>query len=100
MQRYQQYSEIIQVSQGQRRYSTIYYPTFPRKTTDTYIIAKRSDRLDLLAFQYYNDPRLYWIIQKTNALPMGSFMIPPGTRIRIPNLTTDEINTALNEKQY
>lgn len=99
MQRYQQTAEIITASQQKRRYSTIYYPKFPKKTSDTYIVGKRSDRLDLLAFTYYNDPRLYWVIQKANNIPYGSFMIPPGTILRIPNLSQQEIDNALANKQ-
>lgn len=100
MQRYSQFSNIIKVSQGKRRYGTIYYPKFPPKDTDTYIIAKRSDRLDNLAFQHYQDPRFYWIIQRENNLPKGSFMIPPGQRIRIPSLSRREINEALTNAQF
>lgn len=100
MQRYDEHAEIILASQGKRRYSTMYYPTFPRKTSDTYIISKRSDRLDNLAYTYYQDPRFYWIIQRSNSLPQGSFMIPPGTRLRIPNVTADEIRDLINERQF
>lgn len=99
MQRYEQTAQVITASQQKRRYSTIYYPKFAKKTSDTYIVAKRSDRLDMLAFTYYNDPRMYWIIQKANNLPYGSFMVPPGVILRIPNLTQNEIEQALLNKQ-
>lgn len=66
------------------RYETSLYPKFPSQVTDYYIITKRLDRMDLIAYDYYGDETLWWIIQRANNLPMGTLMIEPGTRIRIP----------------
>jgi len=84
MQRYKDYLEYIAQPNGKRRYETMYYPKFEHKTSDVYIIAKKLERMDLLAFEYYNDSRLWWIIRIVNNLPGGTFQIPAGTRIRIP----------------
>ena len=54
---------------------------------DVYIISKSTDRVDLLAFDYYNDEKLWWIISKANPgkIKRDSFFIDPGLQIRIPS---------------
>ena len=84
MQRYEEYTGIMNDDSGKRRYETLYYPTFTPKTTDYYIVAKVTDRLDNLAADYYGDPRMWIVIARANKLYNGSFKIPPGTRLRIP----------------
>lgn len=99
MKRYLKFSEIINVSQGKRRYSSLYYPNIPERDNDIYIISKRGDRVDLLSYQYYRDPRYWWIIQRENNLPAGTFVIPPGLRIRIPSISETEIERLMIETQ-
>tara|TARA_A100001201_G_C3948473_1_gene158857 strand:- start:162 stop:470 length:309 start_codon:yes stop_codon:yes gene_type:complete len=66
---------------------TTRYPKFPKKMTDKYIISREMDRLDLLANEFYNDARYWWIIATANPeLPKGGFIIPPGIQIRIPDV--------------
>lgn len=85
MERYRETAEIIRHNgNGKRRYETIYFPNYPNRSTDIYIITRRLDRLDNLAFQYYEDTRLWWVIQRANSLPGGTFQIPAGMRLRIP----------------
>ena len=101
MQRYEKYADIIKVIQGKRRYSTIYYPNIPPKSSDIYIITKDSDRLDLLANQYYGDSRLWVIIAKANKLHNGTIRLPAGIRLRIPfPLTISEINDIFVDIQF
>lgn len=101
MQRYEQFAEIIQASQRKRRYSTLYYPRFERKTSDIYIITKLSDRMDLLAYQYYGDPRYWPIIAKANNLHNATIKPPVGIRLRIPYpLDNQEIEARFNEAQF
>lgn len=102
-QRYEETSEVIKHSYGQkkRRYSTIYYPKIENRTTDIYIISKKLDRLDLLAYTYYDDARLWWILQKVNNLPGGTLLIPPGYRIRIPYPLNDyDVQLLLENAQF
>lgn len=82
MQRYEKYAETITTSTGKRRYSTMYYPIPERKSTDLYIITKRSDRLDLLANQYYGDPRSWIMLAKANRI--YGLMVPQGIQLWIP----------------
>lgn len=103
MDRYRNTVEFIKHTDGKtRRYETMYYPKFERKTTDVYIIAKRGQRLDLLAAEYYNDVELWWVIFRANpGLPGGTLQLPPGRRIRIPfplsEFTAQEL---LDETQF
>lgn len=103
MERYEQTVGKIKTSDGKRRYETIYYPNFEFDSSDIYIISKQLDRMDNLAFQYYGDPRFWWIIQRVNNLPGGTFMIPAGLRIRIPSpnkFNEFTIQQLLNDKQF
>lgn len=101
MQRYEKFAEIIQVSQRKRRYSTMYYPTPERKSTDIFIIAKKNDRLDLLANTYYGDPRMWIMLAKANRLHSGTIRVPPGIRLRIPfPLDAGDVYDLFTNKQF
>jgi nucleoid-associated protein YgaU len=50
-----------------------------------YVVTSIGDRLDLLAFQYYNDATLWWVIAMANNNVTKGLMFPePGTQLRIP----------------
>jgi len=66
------------------RLKTIQFPKIAPSDSDIVIVSRITDRLDLLAQQYYNDQTLYWIIAVANNLGKGSVEIPVGTTIRIP----------------
>lgn len=101
MQRYESYADIIKVSQGKRRYSTMYYPTPDRKTTDIYIITRKNDRLDLIANFYYGDPRKWVLIAKANRLHAGTIRVPTGIRLWIPfPYNSGEIFDLFTNKQF
>ena len=70
-----------------RYYKNIEYPSIPEDTNDIYIISRSTDRLDLLAFDYYRDSQLWWIISKANPdkVKRDSFFLNPGLQIRIPS---------------
>ena len=78
-------------------YSSIIYPKPERSADDIYIRARMGDRLDHLAFEYYNDVTLWWIIAEANGLGKGSLAVPQGKQIRIP-MDTDKIIGEFNEK--
>ena len=68
------------------------YPIIPLTETDEYVITVAGDRLDLIAFSYYNDPELWWVISVANNHVTGGSMFPiPGTQLRIPT----DINSVL-----
>ena len=64
---------------------TTLYPKIEKKVDDIYIYTVIGDRLDTLAFRYYKDQTLWWIIAQANLLgSMGSLVLEPGNQIRIP----------------
>lgn len=68
-------------------YNTTFYPEISLNESDIYVITTFGDRLDLLAFQFYNDSSLYWIIAAANpeVVDFGSLFITEGSQIRIPS---------------
>lgn len=84
MLRYKEFTDVIKTDEGKRRYSTLYYPKFEKRSSDIYIITKITDRLDLLAFQYYGDSRYWVVLSKANKLNLATIKPPVGFRLRIP----------------
>ena len=73
-------------------YINIVFPDIPPTSEDTYIISSYEDRLDLLAYDYYGDERLWWVISRANpdVTRKDSFFIKSGVQIRIPDLNRIE----------
>jgi len=80
------------LKEKRRYYKNIEYPEIPETSGDIYIISKSTDRLDLLAKDYYNKPHLWWIISKANPnkIQRDSLFLKPGLQIRIP-ISIEEI---------
>jgi len=73
-----------QNNKGAKFYSTVFYPKVPLSENDIYVLTGEGDRLDLLADQFYGDPRLWWVISTANKnLPQNSIHLPVGTQLRI-----------------
>ncbi len=72
--------------EGKRYYKPIKYPEIPLSSNDIYVITTIGDRLDSLAYQFYNDIELWWIISTANpdVIRRDSFNLNPGLEIRIP----------------
>ena len=72
-------------SQGKRYWKQKFYPNVPLSETDDYVITTIGDRLDNLAYSYYRDSTLWWIISiANNNVTKGSLFPEPGTQLRIP----------------
>jgi hypothetical protein len=72
-------------SQGKRYWKQKFYPNVPLSETDDYVITTIGDRLDNLAYSYYRDSTLWWIISiANNNVTKGSLYPEPGTQLRIP----------------
>jgi len=72
-------------SDGRRYYKGKIYPDIPYLATDQYIITTIGDRLDTIAYSYYRDSELWWIISvANNNITKGSMFPPPGIQLRIP----------------
>jgi len=65
-------------------YDSTMLPKIIRKPSDTLIITKSTDRLDLFAHRFYKNRTLWWVIALANNLPGDSFFITPGTQLFIP----------------
>ena len=71
---------------GKRCFPPIKYPEIPISIDDLYVITTDNDRLDLLANQFYNDTRLWWIIPSANPdkVRRDSYALQPGIELRVP----------------
>lgn len=76
--------QIVKSDTGTRYYSNNIYPEIPLSNNDNYVITVLGDRLDLMAFDFYGDTSLWWIIASANALPGDSLYLTPGMQLRIP----------------
>ena len=77
---------------GKTIYQPTYYPNIEAKEDDTYIIVKSTDRLDLIAQDFFGDSTLWWVIAMVNNLPGDSIYPPEGTYIRIPSDLSNILN--------
>jgi len=67
-----------------RYFETTIYPSVNVSENDIYIITSVGDRLDIMAYNYYNDSTLWWIIALVNNIGKGTLYVEPGLQIRIP----------------
>jgi hypothetical protein len=82
-----QYPKVI------RYRSSTKYPDIPLSGNDIFIYTRRGDRLDNLAYQFYDDPTLWWIIAVANPdLPNDSLYLTLGFQLRIPSDITKIIS--------
>ena len=77
-------TNIIPRWDGKRVYTTTYYPHIEPQDSDMIIISNDGDYLDTIAYQYYSDPTLWWIIALVNNLGKGRLSVPQGIQLRIP----------------
>ena len=80
------YITIKRTKEGKRYYKPIRYPHIPLSINDLYVITTSTDRLDLLANQFYSDIKLWWVIAIANRdnIKRDSYALTPGIEIRIP----------------
>jgi hypothetical protein len=69
---------------GRQVYKSRIYPKIPLNSNDIYVITELGDRLDTLAYQFYKDQTLWWIIASANNIHNAVFSLPEGTQLRIP----------------
>ena len=84
---------ILKTSDGTPYYKGKMYPNIPLSEADVYVITTIGDRLDSLAYSYYNDVNYWWVIAAANNNATKGSMFPvPGTQLRIPT----DLNNVLN----
>ena len=89
MKRYNNTTQKVDKS-GIRVYQTTYYPEIKISDSDVFIMPKEGQRLDNLAYKYYGDTTLWWIIAKANGIK-GVAVPPIDEPIRIPGNVTNII---------
>jgi nucleoid-associated protein YgaU len=77
--------QALKTSSGIRYRGVTRYPEVPASESDIYVITTSGDRLDNLAFQFYGDSTLYWIIIAANPDQTYNLLYPVlGAQLRIP----------------
>lgn len=77
---------------GKRVYKSVVYPIINPSDNDVQVVSNDGDYLDTLAYKYYGDPTLYWIIARANNCGKGRMSVPQGLTLRIPLNINDIIN--------
>jgi hypothetical protein len=78
-------ADIKHTLSGRRYYKRKTYPQIPFSESDIYVITTIGDRLDSIAYSYYNNAELWWVISiANNNITKGSIFPTPGTQLRIP----------------
>ena len=89
MARYENYlftqPSSLDTENKRRYYDTLLDPTIERQADDIYVICSIGERLDLLAYKYYSDSTLWWIIAAANPeLRKDSLYLGAGVQVRVP----------------
>lgn len=69
---------------GREVYRVKIYPNIPLRDDDIYVATEMGDRLDTLAYDFYENSSLWWIIASANNIHSAKFGFEPGTVLRIP----------------
>lgn len=78
-------TNIINDANGKRKQRTTIIPVPQLSDNDVYIQTTSIERLDLLAFKFYGDSAMWYIIASANSLGKGTLIVPPNTILRIPD---------------
>lgn len=85
MSRYSQIQVFKTVDDPRRRFINVKYPSISLDSQDIYLYTTQGDRYDIMAYQFYQDTSLWWIISYANSHQDSSSLYPAmGTQIRIP----------------
>ena len=77
--------EILKTTDRKQYYRGKFYPNIPLNENDSYVVTTIGDRLDYLAYIYYGDSELWWVISVANNNATNGSIFPiPGTQLRIP----------------
>lgn len=77
-------NETQRIRDGRRVYRTRIYPNIPPRDDDEYVRTQDGDRLDLLAYEFYGDQSLWWIIASANNIHNAPIGLEAGLLLRIP----------------
>ena len=77
-------NSIKKTVDGRTVFQSKIYPNIPPSDEDIFVATETGDRFDTLAYQYYNDSTLWWIIACANNIHNASIGFAEGTILRIP----------------
>jgi hypothetical protein len=77
-------NETKKLNDGRVVFKSKIYPKIPKSDADIYIVTQTGDRLDSIAYQFYENSSLWWIIASANNIHDAPFGLPDGTQLRIP----------------
>jgi len=86
----------IDKNTGNRVLKSTLYPEIRIKDGDRFVYPLFGDRLENLAYRYYGDTTLWWIIAQANNIRDGSFGLKPDEKIRIPMNLPEILNDFRN----
>ena len=92
MSRYDFTGTKIDKNTGNRVLKSTLYPEIRINDGDKFIYPLPGDRLESIAYRYYGDTTLWWIIAKANDIRDGGFGLKPSVKIRIPSNVPRIIN--------
>lgn len=85
MERYSDATVLKTDNTNRPYYKGKFYPNVPLSENDYYIITTVGDRLDNIAYSYYGDATLWWVIaMANNNITKGALYPAPGTQLRVP----------------
>ena len=88
MDEFNMYSEFI----TDNTFATLPYFNIKETGDDAYVEWSIGNRLDRLAYTYYNDSSLWWIIASANNIHNAIFAFEDGTVLRIPTNYIEIVN--------
>ena len=94
MNRYK-HQQVKRDADGRRKLSTIQYPKILSKNSDMIYRTRDSDTYSTLAYRFYRDQSLWWIIARANEDFRGNIRPKVGIKLIIPRDISDII-TKLN----
>jgi len=86
----------ITSTSGKDMYVPTYYPNIEAKENDNYIVVGATDRLDVIAYDFYGDSTLWWAVAMANNLEGDSMFPPIGMYLRIPSNSSDLLSQYKN----
>ena len=78
------YTQVSKRWDGKQVYKSLLLVPIPYSDTDIYIITNDTMYLDQLAYTYYKDPSLWWILALANNIGKGQLSVEGGIQLRIP----------------
>ena len=82
--------QTFQNVDGRMFFGTFNPPAFPVSPTDTFHTVRQGEplRLDLLSYQFYRTPELWWVLALVNDILSPFDDIEIGDVLRVPSLST------------